>query len=338
MSPHQDLPAAQARLRMVAQPASVPLVRRFVDEALVGWGHEELVDDVALSVTELVTNSTLHSASTYVDVGLSADADAVRLEVVDSGERTAASIAARAGRPVSAGTVAPPDGMTGRGLFIVSVLASRWGVDDLAEGTRVWAEFAPGPAGTVPGSADAVAAEVTSAVATRSATGDPVASPPASQARARTGGTVVRLVGCPPGLLLAHDEHLADLARDLALYAAGHADEEAARSARAVVEVVRMSAASWDAARLVASQAVREGRAVVDIAIAVADPDDMPRKVAVLELVADTAERMSRQGLLISMPPTAAVRSWREWVARELTEQSDGGRGPRSYQEFLARR
>ena len=81
---------------MVAQPASVPAVRRFVDDALTTWGRAELIDDIALSATELATNATLHSQGTFFDVELRASSDAVRVTVVDTGAMPAQSIALRA--------------------------------------------------------------------------------------------------------------------------------------------------------------------------------------------------------------------------------------------------
>src|SRR5688500_2230594 len=85
----------QARVRMVAQPASVPAARRFVDDALTGWGNRQLVDDVCLCVTELSTNAMLHSASHYFEIELQKIADAVRVSVLDAGRVSADSIAAR---------------------------------------------------------------------------------------------------------------------------------------------------------------------------------------------------------------------------------------------------
>ena len=88
--------------------------------------------------------------------------------------------------------------------------------------------------------------------------------------------TVIRLLDCPPGLLLAHDDNLADVARELNLFGASHADPDAVEASRQIGEVVRISAMSWGAARLVATQALQEGRDHVDIAIAVADAGRAP--------------------------------------------------------------
>ena len=48
-----------------------------------------------------------------------------------------------------------------------------------------------------------------------------------------TRSPVIRLLGCPPDLLLAHDDNLADIARELSLFGASHADPDAVRLRRA---------------------------------------------------------------------------------------------------------
>lgn len=316
---------------MAAHPSSVPAVRRFVDEALMDWGRADLVDDVGLSVTELATNVTLHSRSSYFDVELRAEDRSVRLAVVDTGAVSAASIASRVAAP--APHEGPPglgpleeleleldlETMTGRGLGIVASLASRWGIEELPAGTRVWAHFAE----------DRDYAPLAPLVTGDAQPGDFSLS---------TGGMVVRLLDCPPHLLLDHDDNLADLGRDLGLYAAGRADDQAAHAVEQMLEVVRASAMSWNAARFVAAQALRDGRATVDIALAVGDPADLPRKVAVLQHVTATADAMAEEGLLMSMPPSDDVRHWRAWVAQEMVEQATTRRAPLPFSQFLARR
>src|SRR6476660_4829461 len=111
------------RVRLVARPSSVPAVRRFVDDALSGWGRADLVDDVMLSATELATDATLHSGSTFFEVELSADHAAVRVAVLDRGATSARAIANRGdGEPTA--EALEDESMTGRGLFLVSALAT----------------------------------------------------------------------------------------------------------------------------------------------------------------------------------------------------------------------
>ncbi|QWZ09290.1 ATP-binding protein [Nocardioides panacis] len=309
---------AESRVRMVAQPQSVPAVRRFVDDALTTWGCLDLIDDVSLSVTELATNATLHSRSNFFDVELRSDPYAVRVAVVDTGDMSAESIALRADvghHPDVTGDL-DLESMTGRGLFIVSSLASSWGIDDLPGGTRVWADFATG--GRPDGDQGAVSSQPL-----LSGWGRP-------DPRLEVDTVVIRLDGCPPGLLLAHDDNLADIARELRLYGASHADPEASRSAEEVVEIVLLSALSWDAARVLAKQAARDGRPLVDVAIA-SNPVELPRRVAVLRRALLRAEAMAEQGLLMTMPAPAAVQEWRDWAEVEMVEQACTGRAPRSF-------
>ena len=310
---------AETRVRMVAQPASVPAVRRFVDDALTTWGRPELIDDVQLSATELATNATLHGQSTFFDVELRASSDAVRVAVVDTGTMPAQSIALRADLdgPDTDDLDLDFETMTGRGLFIVSSLASRWGIDDLPGGTRVWADFAT-PNGSHAG---------------RQPVLSPTTTPPARVDGAAT--RVIRLLDCPPDILLAHDDNLADIARELSLYAASHSDREAGRIAEQIVGVVRASAMSWDAARLVAKQAVHDGKDVVDIAIAT-DPTLLPPRVGAIRQAILAAEAMADQGLLMTMPASAPVQAWRDWAEGEMVEQASTGREARPFSDYRA--
>jgi anti-sigma regulatory factor (Ser/Thr protein kinase) len=294
---------------MVAQPASVPAVRRFVDDALTDWGRTELIDDVGLSVTELATNATLHTDSSFFDVELRAAQDAVRVAVVDGGQVPASHIVARADFDVADVDELAAESMTGRGLFIVSALASTWGIEDLPTGTRVWADFASGPQGYEPSEP-----EVTGSRTPTPAAQDDV--------------TVIELPGCPPELLLAHDDNLADYARELNLFGATRDDPEAVRAAQQIIEVVRLSALSWDAARLVAKQALHDRQDTVDIAIASSDVQDLPRKVQVLRRAVGAAEAMALRGELMTMPAPEPVQRWRDWVEAEMVGQATGERTP----------
>ena len=90
----------------------------------------EVLIDLELLVSEMVTNSVKHSGRSdrHVDVSIRAAPDAVRVEVRDGGPGF---------EPIPP-RAAPPPGAGGWGLFILDRLATRWGTK--AEGV-VWAEL-----------------------------------------------------------------------------------------------------------------------------------------------------------------------------------------------------
>jgi anti-sigma regulatory factor (Ser/Thr protein kinase) len=288
-----------------------------VADALLDWDRVELVDDVTLAATELATNATLHSGSTYFEVQLGADDAAVRVAVVDRGGIPARAIANRGGT-ASSGDAPDDESMTGRGLLLVSLVASAWGVEDLPGGTRVWAEFGRGATDYTP-QEPRVSGGVT-----------PLDDDPDVR--------VIELRGCPPDLLLAHDANLADIARELGLFGASQRDQAMIEAAEQIVEVVRLSALSWDAARLVAKHGLLDGLPEVDVALATADPADLPRKVQVLRRAVSTAEAMMAKGLLMTLPAPGPVQEWRDWVEVEMVEQATAGREPVRFADWRAAR
>lgn len=311
--------AGRFRVRMAAQPSSVPTCRRFVEEALASWHRPELLDDLVLCVSELSTNATLHSGSGYYDVELAALGDAVRLVVVDGGATSARAIAARADTHlddvVRGEDRLATEGMTGRGLFIVSALAEAWGIEDTDRGTMVWADFRAVGALAKPSTPRVSAVR-------------PDEVPPA-------GLMVVRLEQCPPGLLLAHDENLADIVRELQLMGE-EAGPVAARVLGDISGVVRQSAVSWDAARLQARSAVQCGEAYVDVAV-LASPQ-LPEVVRRLRAAVDTAERLAADGVLMTLPAPEPVQRVRSWMEEEMLAQTTHGAAPVPYPVWAAAR
>ena len=113
-------------------PASA---RRALDE-LKHAVSQEVLDDIRLLVSELVTNSVRHAdlePSQWVGLSVVVEGGIVRVEVVDPGPGFRPEIS----RP----TVYQESGW---GLYLVEQVAHRWGVID--DGTiRVWFEIGPVP-------------------------------------------------------------------------------------------------------------------------------------------------------------------------------------------------
>ncbi len=124
--------------------SEVASVRRFTLQCLSRWGLRP--DDPAVDVRdelELISGELAANAAKFCRdrfrVRVEAHHDHVVLGVEDDGP----------GRAALAPTPPAPDAESGRGLFIVDALASRWGVEPAAGllaggGVRVWArlEFA----------------------------------------------------------------------------------------------------------------------------------------------------------------------------------------------------
>jgi anti-sigma regulatory factor (Ser/Thr protein kinase) len=103
--------------------------RQLVSETLAQRGHHDpaLVDRVVLVTSELVTNAILH-ARTDVGLDMSVDGSSILLEVTDASPV-----------PLPAPHVPDPDETSGRGLFLVDILADEWGVRTAGGGGKtVW--------------------------------------------------------------------------------------------------------------------------------------------------------------------------------------------------------
>ncbi len=306
---------------MVAQPASVPAARRFVDHALTDWGRESLIEDVGLCVTELSTNATLHSGSHFFEVELQNIADAVRVAVLDTGQAAADSIAASSELTDALVDELTADdaSTTGRGMFIVSSLASSWGIDELPDGQRVWAEFTQEG-----GTYDAQRPAITHR--------DPVAAEPLNP----DDWVVVRLEDCPVALLLAHDQNLSDTTRELQLIGADLHRPDFRRLAELLSGHVQRHAVNWDAARIQALEAVRAGREFTDIHVLA--PKNVMRDVRFLRQLVWEAEALSEAGKLMTLPAPPEVQVVRDWLESEFRRQGGEGSEPVSYTSWLASR
>lgn len=119
-----------------AVPASVGLARGSVGRLLEEWGIDgETGDDAVLVVSELVTNAIAHTASERIGCRVRVDGRRLRIEVEDQNR----------GLTLPAQCRPTPDDQGGRGLVLVGMLSSDWGVKDAPHGSGriVWAELTP---------------------------------------------------------------------------------------------------------------------------------------------------------------------------------------------------
>lgn len=119
-------------LEFESDPAMVVAARRFVRERLAAWeADSRYVDSAVLVASELVTNAVLH-ARTSVTLRIELQGSTVRIEVLDENPRL----------PVLA--PCPPEATSGRGLALVAILATAWGMEHHGDGKIIWAEIGPG--------------------------------------------------------------------------------------------------------------------------------------------------------------------------------------------------
>jgi anti-sigma regulatory factor (Ser/Thr protein kinase) len=116
-------------LRINRGPNAAAKARRSLT-TLRGELNGQLMETLRLLVTELVTNSVRHARADTVLLRVLVDKSAVRTEVTDAGPGF---------DPAEVRSLSSD--RTGWGLFLVEHLATRWGVNRDADGTRVWFEL-----------------------------------------------------------------------------------------------------------------------------------------------------------------------------------------------------
>ena len=111
------------------EPHSAATARRLTGAALSCWGLEELAEDAALIVTELVANAVRHARGKTIRVVVERTAvRRVRLAVADFSRV----------RPVVRDG---GDDGGGRGLLLVAALVAGWGTVERRWGKVVWADL-----------------------------------------------------------------------------------------------------------------------------------------------------------------------------------------------------
>jgi len=116
--------------RLPVKPGSVRVARRLVHLMCLSWRIPQASEPAVLAVSELVGN-VARAGGTDVRLGLSWTPRRLRVEVCD-----AVPGIPRAPRRVEASEEG------GRGLWLVSQNATRWGSQPTPRGKCVWAEFA----------------------------------------------------------------------------------------------------------------------------------------------------------------------------------------------------
>jgi anti-sigma regulatory factor (Ser/Thr protein kinase) len=121
--------SVERRVRLDPVPESARKARRVVLEALLAAGRPELSDSATLLVSELVTNAIQH-ARTHIEVIV----NATRTGVYVGGSDASAQLPARRD--------SGPRATTGRGLAMVELVATHYGVETHDEGGKtVWFEI-----------------------------------------------------------------------------------------------------------------------------------------------------------------------------------------------------
>jgi len=131
-----------------ADPGSVRAARDFTVAILHRWGMAERSQDIAIVVSELMTNALRHAVPGPGDTG---PRRPIRLGLLQPGPCVLCAVA-DPGKAAPAPKRPGSRDETGRGLQLIRALTDRWGYTTPSEtGKVVWALFSPQP--TPPASA-----------------------------------------------------------------------------------------------------------------------------------------------------------------------------------------
>lgn len=115
-------------LQLGGEVTAARRARAFVRETVGPHVPEDLLDDLLVVVSELVTNAVMHAGTaSELEVRLAPDGS-VELRVSDGDTRTPVR------RTLVGGLAAQ-----GRGLVLLGALAHEWGIDERTGGKTVWA-------------------------------------------------------------------------------------------------------------------------------------------------------------------------------------------------------
>ena len=284
--------AAVAELVLGGEPDAVPSARRFAMRAMADVGAST-VDDVALVVTELVTNGLLHGRLP-VTLRISRVGDRIRVEVED------------AGRHLPVRVRSSTENMTGRGLGLVAALSSNWGIEASAGGKVVWAELDQSPS-IEPVEPEIDVDELLAAFADADFD-EPMFT--------------IELGAVPTDLLLAAKAHTDNLVREFTLADAASASDGEVLPTE-LAELVRTVVHGFSLARSeIKRQAVQAGeqglpetRLVLTLPVTAAQAGE--EYLAAL----DEADRYARSARLLTLETPPVHRLFRRWYVEAIVAQ-----------------
>lgn len=264
-------------------------------EALAAASAEHLWDEVALAVSEVVTNAVVHAGS-HVGLRAFVTSTGVRVEVDDNSSHlpVVRRYAASAG--------------TGRGLHLVDACVDAWGVTPTASGKTVWFEI---------GEVDVVHRDTD------------------AQPAARQGGrAAVTLLDVPLLMHWAWQEHAQALLREYLLFALEDDPlvvERHAASSQALAllaEQLPVPALPDDPDALLANT-LEPGVTAAEVTIEVA-VEEVANFVALDHLLASAVEA-AEAGKFLGPATQPEISEMREWICEEVARQAAGEAPPTAW-------
>jgi anti-sigma regulatory factor (Ser/Thr protein kinase) len=287
-------------------PSSAPAARRLVASWLSardGGQPSSSRADVALVVSELVTNAVLHAIGDHLHVRLRTSGREAWVVEVEDHYRGLPAVRAPGG---------PRGG--GHGLRLLQEVASAWGIRPTPTGKIVWVAF-----GNVPEDVarDTESPRWTPGEALRAETERfralTEAGPPQEMCE-------VRLLGLPLALFAAQLTRHRELLRELQLVARfrGHADPRLVQLASELGRYQGMG----DSTEGERSAAAARGAATLDITYRLPASAGPPCD-RMMHLLRE-ADSFAAEQALLTLPSTADEVAVREWFLCEITRQCEG--------------
>jgi hypothetical protein len=273
-------------------PASSCRARQFVSGLVEEWGLRPIGEEAALCATELATNALLHSNDRFV-VTVRPIGSGIRIEVMDGSPQQIPWATPRTGTASDLTAM----GQSGRGLQIVSALATRWGVFTTADAKTIWVELDGGH---------------------RGAPSEPIlvlerTDPPSA------GAVRLRYLRMPTRAAVGSGIQVEDVIRCIQLER--DTAERPAETIARLFDLLDRTASIRLAGRHAALRASARQRARFDLALRA--------EVGALVALGELSRFLRDVGDLLSVPvspPADAVIEFREWLNEETARQQNGER------------